>query len=75
MTNSEKNYLYDLGQELVALATRIDSESKRENDQFQRGRRFSLYEVLNLMKQQAVAFELSDQQLGLEGIEIEMLLR
>lgn len=75
MKNGEKNFLYDLGQELVLLAKRIDSEAHSENDPFQRGRRFALYEVLSLMKQQAVAFGLSERQLGLEGVEIEKLLK
>ena len=73
--SAEKNYLYDLGQELVSLAKRIDSESQSQSDHFQRGRRFTLYEVLSLMKQQAVAFGLSERQIGLQGVDIEELLK
>lgn len=73
--NTERNYLYDLGQELVLLAKRIESESQSSEDQFQRGRCFAIYEVLSLMKQQAETFGLTETQIGLEGIDIEKLLK
>ena len=73
--NTEQNYLYDLGHELVLLAKRIQSESQTSEDQFQRGRRFALYEVLSLMKQQAETFGLAATQIGLEEFDIEKLLK
>jgi len=73
--NTEKNYLYDLGHELVLLAKRIESESLTPEDQFQRGRRFALYEVLSLMKQQAQSFGLSAKQIGLDEYDINDLLK
>ena len=74
MMDTEQNYLYDLGQELALLTKRVESESQARDDQFQRGRRFAIYEVLSLMKQQAESFGLTETQIGLEGIEIEKLL-
>ena len=73
--NTERNYLFDLGQELVLLAKRIESESQAPEDQFQRGRRFAIYEVLSLMKQQAETFGLAATQIGLEEFDIERLLK
>jgi hypothetical protein len=73
--DTEKNYLHDLGQELVLLAKRIESEFQAPKDQFQRGRCFAIYEVLSLMKQQAETFGLSEAQIGLQGIDIEKLLK
>jgi hypothetical protein len=72
--NTERNYIYDLGQELVLLAERIKSESQGDDDPFQHGRRFAIYEVLSLMNQQAEAFGLTANQIGLEGFDIENLL-
>lgn len=73
--STEKNYLYDLGQELVLLAKRMESESQGFTDQFQQGRRFATYEILSLMKQQAEAFGLAETQIGLEEFDIEKLLK
>lgn len=71
--SAEQNYLHDLGQELVLLARRIQSEFQISKDPFQRGRRFAIYEVLSLMSQQAEAFGLPANQIGIEGFEIEKL--
>jgi hypothetical protein len=73
--STEKNFLYDLGRELVLFAKRIESEHRSREDQFQRGRRFALYEVLSLMKQQAETFGLAATQIGLEEFDIEKLLK
>ena len=73
--STERNYIYDLGYELVLLAKRIESESQTPEDQFQGGRRFALYEVLSLMKQQAETFGLSTTQIGLKEYDIEKLLK
>jgi len=73
--STEQNYIYDLGQELVSLAKRIESESQGSEEPFQRGRLFAIYEVLSLMNQQAEAFGLTGNQIGLEGFDIEKLLK
>ena len=73
--NTERNYLYDLGQELVLLAKRIESESQAPEDQFYRGRRYAIYEVLSLMKQQAETFGLTASQIGLQELDVEKLLK
>ena len=72
---TECYYLYDLGRELVVLAKRIQSEPRLTGDEFQSGRRFAVYEVLSIMKDQAVAFNMTEAQIGLEGIDIESLLK
>lgn len=72
---TECYYLYDLGRELVVLAKRIQSEPQLTGDEFQSGRRFAVYEVLSIMKEQAVAFNMTEAQIGLEGIDIESLLK
>jgi hypothetical protein len=61
-----------LGQEIVSITRQVAAES--ENDEFQRGRLFGLYEVMSLMKQQAVVFGLSERQIGLNGVDFEDLL-
>jgi hypothetical protein len=74
MSKSE-NYLCDLGKEVLALAQNAQKEAARTRDPFQKGRQFGLYEILSLMKQQASAFDLNDGAVGLEGVDIESLLR
>jgi hypothetical protein len=71
--NTSEDYLGDLGKELVILARKAQQES-RTKDPFQIGRQMAFYEVLSLMKQQAKAFGLKEDVVGLQGIDIEALL-
>ena len=70
-----ENYLHDLGKEILSLANRTDDKSGGDIDRFEAGRRFAFYEVLSLLKQQAIAFGISETEIGLEGADIEKLIK
>ena len=72
MSTTVENYLADLGKEVLALAQ--DAPPERE-DGFQKGRQMAFYEVLSLMRQQASAFGLDDEALGLKDVNLDELLR
>ncbi|QIF05648.1 hypothetical protein [Roseimicrobium sp. ORNL1] len=73
--STEANYLRDLGKALIVMANRDEVVLESTEGLFEMGRRYALYEVLSLMKQQAVAFELTDVQIGLEGVDIDTFLK
>jgi len=73
MSTTAENYLADLGKEVLALAQEGPPETT--NDGFQKGRQMAFYEVLSLMRQQANAFGLDDEALGLKDVDLEELLR
>lgn len=66
------NYLHDFGVEVALLAKRVSNGTS--NSEFEAGRRMALYEVITLMRQQAMAFGINDQQIGLDGYDAEDLL-
>jgi uncharacterized membrane protein YccC len=72
MSDTHANYLRDLGY-LVREAgeeAKTSAGSAAEDDrQFQHGRLMAYYEVLSLMQQQAVAFDLPLQDLALDGLD------
>lgn len=70
--SNEKNYLHDFGAEVAQLAKRASNGTS--NSEFEAGRRTALYEVITLMRQQAMAFGINDQQIGLDGYDAEALL-
>lgn len=79
MTNDEyKNYVYDLGSLLKEKA----KEAKKEKDaatntaeaDFKLGYLMAMHEVVSLMKQQADAFGIEQESLGLEDIDPELHL-
>lgn len=73
MATATENYLVDLGKEVLALAQ--EAQPDGSDDGFQKGRRTALYEVLSLMRQQAQAFGLDDEAVGLKTVNLEQLLR
>lgn len=72
MNDSEKIqfYLYDLGTLLKEKAKEAKQAASHE-DAFSRGRLLAFYEVISLMEQQADAFQLDLELLGLEGMDAE----
>lgn len=66
MSTPASNYLRDLGHEIVALVSHTSDDVA-----FERGRRTALYEVVTLMRNQAVAFGLTDEDVGLLGVDPE----
>jgi hypothetical protein len=74
MSQTAESYLADLGAEILALARESQREATAESDGFEKGRRMAFYEVLSLMKQQAAAFGLPEEAVGLQGVDPEDLL-
>ena len=72
MSETHANYLRDLGQ-LVREAgqeARLSAQAAAGGDRdFERGRLMAYYEVLSLMQQQAVAFDLPLEDLALDGLD------
>jgi hypothetical protein len=75
MLSTHALYLRDLGyllREAAEAAGRDVGSATEEGDRvFQQGRRMAYYEVLSLMHQQALAFDLPLQDLALEGLDPE----
>lgn len=71
--NDSKNiqfYLYDLGT-LLKERAREAKQSVSSTDAFSQGRSMAFYEVISLMQQQADAFQLDYELLGLKDIDAE----
>ena len=74
MTDAHVNYLLDVGRELreTAEAAKREADAAEGDDKpFARGRSMAFYEVISLMQQQALAFELPLAEVGLDGIDAD----
>lgn len=65
VAETAEHYLRDLGTLIVGLANERD---RSESADYDAGRRMAFYEVVTLMQQQAVAFGLTADQVGLGGV-------
>jgi hypothetical protein len=66
VSDTVSNYLRDLGREVVEPVSHTSDDVA-----FELGRRTALYEVVTLMMNQAVAFGLTDEDVGLLGVDPE----
>jgi hypothetical protein len=73
--STEADYLRDLGKVLIATANRSEVVLESAEGLFEMGRHYAFHEVLSLMKQRADAFGLTDEQIGLEGVDIDSFLK
>jgi hypothetical protein len=73
--STEANYLRDMGKALIAMASRDEPVLESAEGLFEMGRHYAFHEVLSLMKQQAAASGLTDEQIGLEGVDIDTFLK
>ncbi|HEY4315900.1 MAG TPA: hypothetical protein VGO19_10395, partial [Actinomycetes bacterium] len=79
LPNTHALYLLDLGREIrqygetakADVGSVTDRPKSDPNRTFLEGRRMAYVEVLSLMQQQAVAFDLPLRDLGLEGFDAE----
>jgi hypothetical protein len=69
--DTASNYLRDLGPLLLELATSAKEDAARTGDAYERGRQMGLYEAVSLMTQQAEAFGMSRDQVGLGEVDPE----
>lgn len=73
--DSTANYLQDLGDLVRELALRAkqvyDDQRTSPDAQFLLGRLSALHEIVSLMQEQAVAFNLTLEKVSLEGIDPE----
>jgi hypothetical protein len=74
MNDKYKNYLRDLGMEIVHQAESAKARPLGASDDYYKGRLFSYYEILDLMRQQAATFGIDASDIGLERVQIEHLL-
>lgn len=77
MMDTKAAYLQDLGRLLrdIALKARKEARNKSNDvgsvDLFAEGRAMAFYEVISLMQQQADAFGLHYEELGLAGLDAD----
>ncbi|MEN3369317.1 MAG: hypothetical protein V7609_1460 [Verrucomicrobiota bacterium] len=71
MSTIADDYLADLGKEVLSLAEKKYDGGGKD---FAAGRQTAFYEVLSLMRQQALAFGLDETAIGLNGADLEGLL-
>lgn len=74
MPNMLENYVADLGKEIIKLAQEVRSKREGSDDEFEKGRQFAFYEILSLMRQQAIVFGLDENEIGLAGVNLEEFL-
>lgn len=65
------NYLKDL---IAMMKEKIETLKKEDSDEFVVGQLHNYYEVFSLMRQQALAFGLDLQKLGLKNLKLEDFL-
>ena len=66
------NYLRDLAYELIERALKANRDKATaapEDALFARGRAFAYYEVVSLMKEEAISFELPLEEIGLADVD------
>lgn len=71
MPDSHANYLSDFGTLVAEMAIEAKRNLGKSSDQFSCGKLMAYYEVVSLMKQQADAFQLPIEDVGLAGIDPE----
>ena len=73
MSVATENYLLDLGslvkRKALDIRTRLRSASESCQDDFELGQLAAYYEVISLMRDQALIFELSEESLSLAGFD------
>ena len=65
------NYLLDIGPLILERAREAKQRERKGEDPFEQGSVTAFYTVLSLMRQQAVAFGLNDEAIGLKGVNLE----
>lgn len=70
-----KNYLYDLGTIVAEKAIHAKRSALDNDDAYSVGYLMALHEMVSLMQSQAKQFDISLQEVGLEGLnpEIDLL--
>ena len=71
MNRTSGNYCYDLVKAILELGREAKNRASQGDEAFEKGRQMAFYEVLSLMKQQAIAFDIDEATLGLKGMDIE----
>lgn len=71
MSETADNYLRDLGPLVLEYARAAKRRAQSKDDDFEKGQHIAFYAVLSLMKQQAIAFGLSEKAIGLDGVDLE----
>ncbi|MDA8376395.1 MAG: hypothetical protein M0Z50_04840 [Planctomycetia bacterium] len=74
MPNILENYVTDLSKVIIKLAQEVRCKREVSDDEFEKGRQFAFYEILSLMRQQAIVFGLNENEIGLAGVNLEEFL-
>lgn len=63
--------LSDVSRELLDKARAAKADAERSGSDYDKGRHFAFYEVISLMTQQASAFGIDQNEIGLGNIDAE----
>ena len=66
-----ENYLMDLGTLVKEMALEAKQQSVEKNTDFYTGYMAGFHRVVSLMQQQAEAFDISLEDIGLDGIDAD----
>jgi hypothetical protein len=65
---SYKNYLLDTLAILLEKNKSLQEQAQQNKDEFLDGQLFAYYDILTILKQQAIAFGIDEKELGLAEI-------
>lgn len=68
-TTVHQNYLHDFGFLIKELALDAKKQSMEKNSEFSAGYMMGFHRIVSLMQQQAEAFGLALEEIGLNGID------
>ena len=71
MSSNHRNYLLDLGTLLREQAIVAHQRAAQSSDGFDLGVAYGYYKVLSLLENQAAAFGLSMEDVGLKGFDVD----
>ncbi len=63
-----KNYLLDTLAVLLEKNKSLQEQAQQNKDEFLDGQLFAYYDILTILKQQAIAFGIDEKELGLSEI-------
>lgn len=69
MSDVYKNYLFDLGFLMKEYALEAKKRADAEYNDYNAGYLCGFHRIISLMQQQAVGFNISNEEIGLDGID------
>lgn len=70
-SDAAENLLHDVAVELLEKAREAKREAGASGSDYDKGRHLALYEAVSLINQQATAFGLPLERIGLGGLDVD----